>query len=206
MRVPVPTVWRSFVTAAVAAVVSASESPAAPIVIPASAVSLGVGRLAVVVDPEPCGHDDEQPLRVERPQLGAEEAGVEILAVEQARDRAEILRRADHGDLDPEAGLVRGRDGRRQPLRDVGRRLHVREEHVLEVEDVAGRVAVGAGRRGRQPGEDRDDESEENDPAHHVTVNEEHERLLWFPARSIATAQYSRAPGARLFGTRQWAE
>ena len=188
LRVPVPIADRSFWTAAVAAFVRPSGSGVA-IVIPDSADFSALGRLAVVVDPEAGRHDHEQPLRVEGFQLDAEEVRVDVLPVEQARDGTEILLGGDHGDLDPEARLVRRRDGRRQLCRGIGRGLRVREEDILEVEDVARRVAVGARRLTREPGDGGGREGDGDEPAHHVILNAEQERVLRFPALSIAIPQ-----------------
>ena len=124
---------------------------------------LGRGRAAVVVDAEPGRHHDEQRADVDEGELGPEEPRVVRRLVEQARDRAEVARRRDHRNLDPEAAHVDGVGLLPEGRRDRRVRRRRRQEDVGAQEHVARRVAVGM--RGRRERKRRSDERGGGHPA-----------------------------------------
>src|SRR5262249_47700001 len=110
-----------------------------------SAIS-GRHRPAVVVEPVPLRHDDEQRVLEEVVVLLAEEEGVLLRRAEETRHRAEVVRAGDDGHLERESLRLRVVEQPAQPRRVGAREIRLeRDEQRLADQIVARWIAVGEG-------------------------------------------------------------
>ena len=110
---------------------------------------LSCRRTSAVVNPESRGHGDEHRADVPEAELDPEKMRVVVGLSEQRPDRSEVGRVVHQRDLDSVSMCVHVVHGGLQGAlgRPSGRA--VGEEHVLQEQGVARRVAVGAGGAGR---------------------------------------------------------